>query len=223
MQIFDPRPANFMEAWLGEYFDDTTAKIVGKRRLGFGDRPALVVIDLQRNAFEGAGEGLHVRALRNTALLIPEARNRHIPILYTATIYRPDFRDMPPNKLMTVRGKGNIPMSGGEDIVEDVQPSPDDMVLLKQTDSPFLSSSIAMCLNLLRVDSLILTGCHTGGCVRATAIDSWNRGFKTIIIEECVGDRKGINPHKANLCDMHIRGADVISVEELLAHLSSSK
>jgi maleamate amidohydrolase len=98
-------------------------------------------------------------------------------------------------------------------------PKPGEPIIVKQYASAFFGTSLVATLNGLRVDTLIITGCTTSGCIRATAVDAVQHGYRPIVVRECVGDRHD-GPHEANLFDINAKYGDVISKEETLEYLN---
>ena len=99
----------------------------------------------------------------------------------------------------------------------DVPRAAGDTILIKQYASSFFGTSLQAMLSALRVDTLIITGCSTSGCVRATAVDACQHGFRAIVPRECVGDRHKA-PHDANLFDINGKYGDVVSKADVLAY-----
>ena len=100
-----------------------------------------------------------------------------------------------------------------------LSPAPEDLVLVKNYPSCFYGTTLASTLSGLGVDTLILTGCSTSGCVRAAAIDGIQYGYRVIVPRECVGDRHDA-PHDANLFDINAKYGDVVAREEVMAYLA---
>ena len=107
------------------------------------------------------------------------------------------------------------------DICEVVQPHADDLIIHKQYASCFFGTSLSATLTAAGVDTLILVGCSTSGCVRATAVDGMQHGFRVLIPRECVGDRHP-SPHEAALFDVNSKYGDVLSLEEITIALTQS-
>jgi len=103
---------------------------------------------------------------------------------------------------------------------DEVVPRDDEVVITKQYASAFFGTSLVATLNGLGVDTLILTGCTTSGCIRATAVDTIQHGFRPICIRECVGDRHD-EPHEANLFDINAKYGDVISKQDAIDYFNS--
>ncbi|WP_430397493.1 isochorismatase family protein [Ferrovibrio sp.] len=191
-------------------------------RIGFGKRPALLSIDFVK-AYTTPGAALFapgvVDAVKASVALYAGARKAGIPIIYTKVIYRPDGRDgaafatkVPLLRTMTA----DNPLT---EIVDELPPAPTDTVIVKQFASAFFATNLAPMLTWMGVDTLILTGCSTSGCVRATAVDGCSYGYRVIVPEECVGDRHPA-PHQANLFDINSKYGDVVSIAEASDYLA---
>jgi len=191
-------------------------------RIGFGDRPAVVVVDFfygcTSEEFLG---GPHVSAaVDRTAALLPAARAVGVPVIYSTVTFRDDLADagwfgvkVPSIKMFQAGTKAVL-------IDERVTPGPDDHVVPKKMASVFFGTHLPMVLAHLRVDTLIVTGCTTSGCVRATVVDGCAQGYRVIVPHECVGDRAA-GPHEANLFDMDQKYADVVETAEVMSYLDS--
>jgi nicotinamidase-related amidase len=187
-------------------------------RFGFGRSPALVVIDMAYGwtdpAYAGGSARLDgaVAALRQ---LLPAARSRKIPILFTTSPYpdRPQFKsaaDFSPNFRLWDRRACEID--------ERVRPLPGEIVLEKEHASAFAGTPLIGHLVAHRVDTLLITGCSTSACVRATATDAKSNRLRPVIVREAVEDRSQI-AHEWTLFDIQARFADVVGLEEALAYL----
>jgi maleamate amidohydrolase len=104
--------------------------------------------------------------------------------------------------------------------IEQVEPQEGEDVIVKQYASAFFGTSLVATLNGMGVDTLIITGCTTSGCIRATAVDTVQHGFRPICVRECIGDRAE-DPHEANLFDINAKYGDVISKEQAMSYLNS--
>jgi maleamate amidohydrolase len=203
------RKRNFMREWLADYYD--TVPRLQPEKIGFGRKPAILVVDMQGDL---KLEGLVGRAVTSIRKLLSVARAKAIPIVYTVIAHRRDLKDAVLTKLPSVRA--HVEGSTNVRVIDELKPLQDDLLIVKKGLSAFLGTNLLVYLNSHSIDTLIITGCHTSGCIRATATDSFSLGFRTVIPEECVGDSKGLKPHKANLCDLHIRGADVVTLDEVI-------
>ena len=191
-------------------------------RIGFGQRPALLMIDfMQGYTTEGAplfAPGV-VSAVRESVQLLAAARQAGIPVIHTNIRYHPGHfadggmwvRKAPVMKDM-VEGNPLAAFCG------EVLPLAEEVVLSKQYASSFFGTSLAPMLQSLGVDTIILAGCSTSGCIRATAVDGVQHGFRTIVVRECVGDRHEA-PHEANLFDIDSKYGDVVLKAEALGYL----
>ena len=204
------------------YNDPYLKKGYGRGRIGFGKKPAILVIDFNRwfvDKDSPMGGSPHIfRAVKNTSILLKTAREKRIPIIYTVTGFREDQKDMAlwPKKLpyLTQCTLGSKWM----EIVEEVKERSEDVVLTKKFPSAFFGTNLVTILNSYKVDTNIITGCVTSGCIRATATDSFSYGFRTIVVEDCSGDQTQKH-HEINLIDLNNRYADVISLKETLNFL----
>ncbi len=192
-------------------------------RIGFGERPALLVIDFIK-AYTTPGSPLYAApgvpdAVRASQPVLAAARAAAIPVIYTAVAYAPDGRDggifvikVPALRQLT----HDSPLI---EIVDELRPQPDELVIEKKYASAFFGTHLAATLTALRVDTLILIGCSTSGCIRASAVDGMQHGFRVIVPRECVGDRAP-EPHLANLFDIDGKYGDVVSVTEVIHYLN---
>jgi nicotinamidase-related amidase len=189
-------------------------------RFGFGSRPALVVIDMAfgwtDDAYAGGSARLDsaVAAIRE---LLPAARSKGVPVIYTTSPYSdkpqlksaadfsPNFRRWDPRAC---------------EIDDRLKPIPGEYIILKEHASAFAGTALIGHLVERRVDTLLITGCSTSACVRATATDAKSLGLRPIIVREAVQDRSEI-AHEWTLFDIQARFADVVGVDEALAHLRS--
>ncbi len=191
-------------------------------RLGFGRVPALIVIDFM-NAYTTEGADFFapgvVDAVRESVGLLEAARRSATPIVYTRVVYHPDGAD---GGIFVQKVPALRQMVEGEplaEIVPELAPRPGDVVIVKQYASAFFGTSLAGMLTAQGIDTLILAGCSTSGCVRATAVDGMQYGYRVIVPRECVGDRRA-EPHEANLFDIDSKYGDVVSKREVLDYLS---
>ena len=187
-----------------------------RARFGFGTKAALINIDLQRaytdvETFSTAYE-TDPRQLEYINTLAVLARQRNWPVIWTYIAYLPDGSDagLWGTRTNTVDSLQNI-KEGSDRAALDPRLVIDrqrDAVFNKRMASVFHETPVSSLLNWHRVDTVILTGGSTSGCVRASAVDALSRNFRVIIPEECVADRHEI-PHFANLCDLMLKYADV--------------
>ena len=188
-------------------------------RFGFGQCPALVVIDMAYGwtdpAYAGGSSRLDsaVAALQR---LLPAARAQGVPVVYTTA----PFSETPPPKSAADFSPNFRRWDRRAcDIDERLRPLPGDYVLYKEHASAFAGTPLIGHLVGRRVDTLLITGCSTSACVRATATDAKSNGYRPVIVREAVQDRSEI-AHEWTLFDIQARFADVISLEETLGYLN---
>ena len=187
-------------------------------KMGFGRAPAIIVVDFIK-AYTQPGSPLYapavVEAAKATVPLLKAAREKGVPIIYTRVIYHPSGAD---GGLFVKKVPALRKMVEGEplaDIVPELPPGPDDVILIKQYASSFFGTSLAAMLTARGIDTLVITGCSTSGCVRATALDAMQYGFRPIVPRECVGDRHD-GPHEANLFDINAKYGDVMPLSDVM-------
>jgi maleamate amidohydrolase len=182
------------------------------RPLEWGSAPAVLVIDMVRAYFEPGAE-LYMGSrdcLDSTVRVLAAARAGGVPIIYTRVEYSPGGIDggLFFKKVGALRhfvaGAGN---TLGE-IMPEVAPHPTDLVITKQYASAFFGTSLAPTLAAGRIDTLVVCGVSTSGCVRATAVDAISYGYLPVIVRQAVGDRDP-RPHEANLFDLAAKYAEV--------------
>jgi maleamate amidohydrolase len=195
-------------------------KGVFDNRIGFGERPCIIVIDFIEAYTQPQapffGQGV-VDAVEETVELLAEARKAKVPIIYTKVLYHPSGVD---GGLFVKKVPALRAMVAGEPLAEidhRIPPAPEDLVIVKNYPSCFFGTTLPSTLIGLGVDTLILTGCSTSGCVRAAAIDGIQYGYRVIVPRECVGDRHDA-PHEANLFDINAKYGDVLAKSEVIAY-----
>lgn len=191
--------------------------------VGFGKKPAVIVIDFI-NAYTTTGSPLYatgvVDAVAASVDLIKGARQANVPIIYTKVIFQAGGFD---GGLFVKKVPVLMRMVEGEPLTEIdslVLPTKQDVVLVKNYASAFFGTSLASMLTAHGIDTTILIGCSTSGCVRASAIDGMQHGFRVIVPRECVGDRLP-QVHDANLFDIHAKYGDVVSKTDVLRYFDS--
>jgi nicotinamidase-related amidase len=191
-------------------------------RVGFGRAPALLVIDFVK-AYTTPGSPLYAApgvpdAVQASVPLLAAARARGIPVIYTTVAYARDGRDggMFVRKVPALlQLTHDSPLTG---IVDELAPREDELVIEKKYASAFFGTPLSATLTAQGIDTVILIGCSTSGCIRASAVDGMQYGFRVIVPRECVGDRAP-GPHEANLFDINGKYGDVVSVADVLARL----
>lgn len=192
------------------------------RRMGFGEKPALLIVDFIKGFSNpdlpfGANLDEEIEA---TAKVLELIRKKAAPVVYTTLGYEEGFQDagLWIKKVPTI-----IHFKKGADTVEidpRITPIPGEHIILKKFASAFFGTNLASLLTSQRIDTLIITGCTTSGCIRASVVDALQNGFRPIVPRECVGDRAQ-TPHEASLFDIDAKYGDVVSLKEVLEYLSS--
>jgi nicotinamidase-related amidase len=188
-------------------------------KFGFGERPALVVIDMAYGWTDPAYAGGSARldsAVDAIAQLLPAAREKKVPVFYTTAA-----SDQPqPKSAAELSPKFRRWDRHACEIDERLRPAPGELVFAKEHASAFAGTPLVGHLIAHRVDTLLITGCSTSACVRATATDAKSYQLRPIIIREAVQDRSEI-AHEWTLFDIQARFADVVSMTEMLHYLQA--
>jgi maleamate amidohydrolase len=190
-------------------------------RMGFGKKPALLIIDFINgfNDPEAFGGGNIQSAIDETETLLAEARHLGVPVAYTTHVYAEDGSEDGVFNLKMPRMRDGLTRgSKAVEVVDQLRPRPGERVVEKHYPSAFFSTDLAGWLARQGVDTAIVTGCTTSGCVRATVVDAMGHGYRPIVPRECVGDRAE-GPHEANLFDMDQKYADVMPLAEVIEEL----
>lgn len=197
------------------------------RPIAAGTRPALVIVDMTRAFIDPrypASLGSAGRSVLDANVsLVRQTRTIGIPVFYTKAFENPDYSPQPSEvgrwKILEAdeRSKDLPP---GDVIVKELEPADGDIVIHKgMKPSAFFGTSLASQLIHAGVDSIIVSGVTTSGCVRATVLDAFQYNFHVLVPWECVGDRS-ITSHQVSLFDMHMKYADVASLSEIVAYLT---
>jgi maleamate amidohydrolase len=197
---------------------------VWDNRMGFGRRPAVIVIDLlQGYTLPGAplyAPGV-VACVKEVPELLRAARKKKVPVIHTRVLYNPaNFEDGGVWIKKAPVLKALVPGNQYAEFCPEVKPGKGETVIVKNYASCFFGTSLAATLTAQGVDTLIITGCTTSGCIRASAVDAVQHGFRPIVVRECVGDRHD-GPHEANLFDINAKYGDVVSKAEAIRYLNS--
>ncbi|HEY1370641.1 MAG TPA: isochorismatase family protein [Gaiellaceae bacterium] len=206
--------------------DREAREIYAAARLGesvtMGSRPAVLVIDFSCGFTDPASTlGSDLTAeVEATKQLLDAARAKGLPVIYTTIGFEPSLVDGG-LWLQKVPTLGELQIGGKwVDIDPRLERRDDETIVLKKGASGFFGTNLASILVSQGVDSVILCGATTSGCVRATAVDLLQYGWPTLVPRECVGDRAQA-PHEANLFDIQAKYADVVPLEAALAYVES--
>jgi len=189
-------------------------------RSGYGKNPLLLVVDFNKGFTDPTSPlgGDFGRQLNATRQLQEGFRRLGLPIAYTTIAYAPDLRDgglfvkKVPSLAVLQRGSRLVELD------EQLAPRPGERIFEKQYASAFFGTDLDSHLRSLGIDTVVMAGCTTSGCIRASAIDSLQYGYHTIVVREAVGDRAP-GPHEANLFDIDAKYADVVSLWDALDYL----
>jgi maleamate amidohydrolase len=192
--------------------------------MGYGQRPGIVVIDIIRAFTDYTNPKMLLatnleKQMKEIKRILTVARARKIPIFFTTVAYDDD--DLKDAGLWALKHKGSRTLRVGTPEVE-IDPTLEfqkgEMLLTKKYASAFFGTDLVSRLTTQSIDTLIITGSTTSGCVRATAVDGISYGFRPIIAREAVGDRSK-EAHEQSLIDLQAKYADVVSTEEVLHYL----
>lgn len=208
---------------MAESLDENYARGGFGKSLEFGRRPALLVIDFVQ-AYLVPGSPLYagVEAARDGAVaLLAAARGAHIPVIHTHVTYQPGgrdggvfFRKIP---ALACFETGTHPELAA--FAPGLEPLAGETVIPKQYASAFFGTSLASTLTTLGVDTVLIAGVSTSGCVRASAVDCCQHGFVPAVVRDAVGDRAP-GPHESNLFDLQAKYAEVIDLATARRYLA---
>ena len=192
-------------------------------RMGLGQSPAVLVIDFVFGFTDPAhfGGGNIGEAIARTVDLLSIARTRGWPIAHTRVVFADDGSDRNAFALKVPSLPSLTETSHLSQIVPELTPHAGEAVFRKRHASAFFGTDLAAWLAFRRVDSLLIAGCTTSGCVRASVVDASAHNFRPTVVTDCVGDR-AIGPHEANLFDMGQKYADLMTLAELREALESN-
>ena len=196
-----------------------------QRDLFVGPKPAILAIDLYKSAYRGGNKPVSEvnrtfpgscgenawKAIKPTQDLFAAARTAGVPLIYST-------RRVDTGGVQSTNRRISKLTDDSYDIQEDVAPAPEDLVIYKERASAFFGTPLIAHLRKMGVESLIICGESTSGCVRASTVDAYSYGFHSVVVEECTYDRSMLN-HKVNLFDLHHKYADVMHVADVVAHL----
>lgn len=213
-------------------FEDEAAFGVGigesPQPIEVGERPALIIVDMTRafvdSAYPKGWSPTGYPATAANSLLLNAARSARIPVFFTKG--RPESAPTPTLaekgkwKYRLLRQEASVDLPPGDVIVEDLTPVDGEVVINKgNKPSGFFGTPLSSLLTYHNIDTTIITGMTTSGCVRATVVDAFQQNYFVVIPHECCADRSQIS-HKVSLFDMHMKYADVVEMDETLEYLS---
>jgi len=200
-----------------------------RARFGFGQKLAIMNIDFQQaytrpDLFPKSAYVTDPRQIEHTNRISALARSKGMPVIWSHVAYKPDAGDAgvwgtrtdTPDSLQNIKYESERHLFDPRVEIDEAR----DLVFTKRMPSAFFETPLASYLVWHRVDTVVITGGSTSGCVRATAVDSLSHGYRTIVPEQCVAD-KHESYHFANLTDLQLKYADVVDVDEVEAWLSA--
>lgn len=220
-------------AFWEDVLDEQTRELIARRapRHLLGRRPVIVAVDLYELAFAGGSrpvvelQGEHPescgvfawQALPRQVALFEAARARGIPIIHVT--YDPRIEADPKRVQPTNRG-GRVPGAALYRIKHELEPAEGELVVYKKRASAFFGTPLVAYLNELQIDSLLLVGESTSGCVRASVIEGWSYGYPVVVVGDCTFDRHDL-VHQVSLLDMHLKYATVVDLKEAMAMIDA--
>lgn len=192
------------------------------RSSGFGQAPALVLIDFVEGFADPQtfGGGNIAEAIAQSREMLAWARRRGMPVAFTRVVFAEDGSDA---NGFSRKVPGLLKLTEyapASKVVAALEPMPGELVVRKRLPSAFAQTDLAAWLAARRVDTLIVAGCTTSGCVRATVVDAMGAGLRVVVARDCVGDR-ALGPHEANLFDMAQKYADVLDGSDVRGALDA--
>ena len=210
-----------MADWRQETHDDYKRKGFAVS-CGYGTSPTLLVVDFI-NGFTDPTTPLggdFSKELATTQELLTAFRGAGLPVVFTTIAYESHYRDagmwIKKVPALEILRKGTRMV----EVDDRIQPQKDEYIVEKKFASSFFKTDLEAYLNARGIDTVVMVGCTTSGCIRASAIDSISCGYHTIVVAEATGDRAE-GPHEANLFDIEAKYGDVVSVREVTDYVSS--
>ncbi|HZQ49782.1 MAG TPA: isochorismatase family protein [Candidatus Dormibacteraeota bacterium] len=191
-------------------------------RVGFGQRPALLVTDMYRAFVDPAypfSSETSVETASQIRILLEAFRRRSLPVFFSTERPAQNAADRGRWKVKAADG-AQMTEAAAYEIWPDIAPVKGESVLVKTYPSAFFGTTLSSQLIYLSVDTLIVTGTVTSGCVRATCLDAFNYNFRVIVPQECVCDR-GAASHKVALFEIDMKYGDVVALDEVLDYVQA--
>lgn len=204
--------------------DEQTRTIYAQGGIGsafpLGTRPAVLVVDFINGFTDpGCAVGSDLTAeVEATKQLLDVARSLQVPVIFTTVAYEAHMKDA---GIWHLKMPGLVELQIGSREVEvdaRLDPRAGDSIVTKKGASAFFGTNLVSILTTQRVDTVILCGATTSGCIRATAIDLMQYGYPALVPRECVGDRAK-TPHESNLFDINAKYANVVSLQTSVGYL----
>jgi maleamate amidohydrolase len=189
-------------------------------RIGFGRKCALLVVDfvVGFNDEKLFGGGNIDAAIQRTRGLLDFFRNQRLPVAFTRVVYADDGADLGVFALKAPNLRILTEKNPASQVVPELAPRRGELIVSKTQPSAFFGTGLAMWLVQQAADTVVVAGCTTSGCVRASVVDAMSHNFRPIVARDCVGDR-ALGPHEANLFDMAQKYADVLDRDDIINDL----
>ena len=200
---------------ISHFFKTIRLSTLESNSTGLGSSPALVVVDMCRGFIDPSSPlGFQCDELIQANIsLVNKFREMNLPVIFTTTIYR-DISEASVFRSKIPALNILKPDSEETSFLAELSPDSEDILIEKKFASSFFGTNLADDLRRMNVDSVVISGVTTSGCVRATALDSLQNNFLTTVAEDCVGDRD-LNAHRANLFDLQSKYADVVLSDKI--------
>jgi maleamate amidohydrolase len=200
--------------------DSIYAKQQFGQKTGFGRKPALLIVDFV-NGFtdpEVLGGGNIGEAVKATVPLLDFFRGQNRLVVFTRIVYADDGSDAGIWCEKAPRLRALTEKAHQSQVVQELAPRPGELIVRKTQASAFFATALSGVFIANGVDTIVVAGCTTSGCVRASVIDAMSWNFRPVVAKDCVGDR-ALGPHEANLFDMGQKYADLLSSREIITAL----
>ena len=209
----------FRTSCISDFFKTIRLSSLESNSTGLGSSPALVVVDMCRGFIDPSSPlGFPCDELIQANIkLVDKFKQINLPVIFTTTIYR-DISEASVFRAKIPALNILKPDSEHTSFLAELSPGSEDILIEKKFASSFFETTLALDLRQMNVDSVVISGVTTSGCVRATALDSLQNNFLTVVAEDCVGDRD-LNAHRANLFDLQSKYADVVHSERIIKSL----
>ena len=209
----------FRTSCISDFFKTIRLSSLESNSTGLGSSPALVVVDMCRGFIDPSSPlGFQCDELIQANIkLVDKFKQMNLPVIFTTTIYR-DISEASVFRAKIPALNILKPDSEHTSFLAELSPGSEDILIEKKFASSFFETTLALDLRQMNVDSVVISGVTTSGCVRATALDSLQNNFLTVVAEDCVGDRD-LNAHRANLFDLQSKYADVVHSERIIKSL----
>jgi maleamate amidohydrolase len=190
-------------------------------RMGFGSSPVLVIVDFVNGFTDPAlfGSSDIVLAIEATSPLLEIARRARLPVVFTRIVFSADGSDLGLVHRKVPRVAVLTEDNPSSQIVSRLEPRRGEIIIRKRHPSAFFATDLAALLNARAVDTVIVAGCSTSGCVHATVVDALGFGYRPIVVRECVADRHQPS-HELALLNIDMKYGDVVSLDQIRAHLA---